>query len=97
MRYPAGGGMNAAARVRREKVRIQAASMFEESISTTQIASELRVSEKSVREWRRRWVAGRSTAGRSCPGRTGRIRDLHLGCARSFSRTTVVTSGVTVS
>src|SRR3954467_4636273 len=58
MRYPAGGGMNAAARVRREKVRIQAATMFEESKTTTQIASELRVSEKSVREWRRRWTAG---------------------------------------
>nr|WP_286047545.1 winged helix-turn-helix domain-containing protein [Verrucosispora sp. ts21] len=54
--------MNAAARVRREKVRIQAASMFEESISTTQIAAELRVSEKSVREWRRRWVAGGTEA-----------------------------------
>jgi hypothetical protein len=34
--------MNAAARVRREKVRIQAASMFEESKPTTRIASELR-------------------------------------------------------
>src|SRR4051794_27502457 len=58
MRYPAGGGMNGAARVRREKVRVQAAAMFSESRPTTQIASELRVSEKSVREWRRRWLAG---------------------------------------
>jgi transposase len=62
MRYPAGGGMGAAARVRREKVRIQAATMFEESKPTTQIASELRVSEKSVREWRRKWVAGGTNA-----------------------------------
>src|SRR4051794_10078229 len=62
MRYPAGGGMNAAARVRREKVRIQAAAMFEESRSTMQIASELRVSEKSVRDWRRRWAAGGTEA-----------------------------------
>ncbi|MDG4787047.1 winged helix-turn-helix domain-containing protein [Micromonospora sp. WMMD1102] len=54
--------MNAAARVRREKVRIQAATMFEESKTTTKIASELRVSEKSVREWRRRWVAGGTNA-----------------------------------
>lgn len=58
MRYPAGGGVNAAARVRREKVRIQAATMFAESQTTAQIASELRVSEKSVRQWRRRWTAG---------------------------------------
>lgn len=50
--------MNAAARVRREKVRVQAAAMFEESKPTVQIATELRVSEKSVREWRRRWLSG---------------------------------------
>ncbi|BCJ51860.1 transposase [Actinoplanes sp. NBRC 14428] len=50
--------MNAAARVRREKVRIQAAAMFEESIPSAQIAADLRVSPKSVREWRRRWDAG---------------------------------------
>ncbi len=62
MRYPAGGGMNAAARVRREKVRIQAATMFKESRSTAQIASELRVSQKSIREWRRRWTSGGTKA-----------------------------------
>ncbi|MFI6244466.1 winged helix-turn-helix domain-containing protein [Micromonospora sp. NPDC050795] len=50
--------MSTAARARREAVRGQAAGMFEESRSTAQIASELRVSEKSVREWRRRWAAG---------------------------------------
>lgn len=62
MRYPAGGGMNAAARVRREKVRIQAATMFTDSKTTAQIASELRVSEKSVRQWRRQWTAGGTAA-----------------------------------
>src|SRR3954464_14349025 len=62
MRYPAGGGMNAAARVRREKVRLQAASLFEESNTTAQIAAELRVSEKSVRQWRRQWTAGGTAA-----------------------------------
>ncbi len=54
--------MNAAARVRRERVRIQAATMFAESKATAQIASELRVSEKSVRQWRRRWTAGGTAA-----------------------------------
>jgi transposase len=54
--------MNAAARVRRERVRIQAATMFAESKSSAQIASELRVSEKSVRHWRRRWTAGGTAA-----------------------------------
>lgn len=32
--------------------------MFAEQASTAQIAAALRVSEKSVREWRRRWAAG---------------------------------------
>ena len=54
--------MNAAARVRREKVRMQAATMFKESKPTAQIASELRVSEKSVRLWRRQWSAGGTVA-----------------------------------
>lgn len=50
--------MNTAARARREKIRVQAATMFAESRPTAQIAAELRVSEKSVRDWRRRWAAG---------------------------------------
>jgi transposase len=62
--------MNAAARVRREKVRMQAAAMFEESKPSTQIAAELRVSPKSVREWRRRWVAG-GTEALTSPGPGG--------------------------
>src|SRR4051794_5492572 len=62
MRYPAGGGMNAAARARREAVREQAAAMFEQARPTAQIASKLRVSEKSVREWRRACSAGGTAA-----------------------------------
>lgn len=54
--------MNAAARARREKVRIEAAALFEESVSTSRIASELRVSEKSVRTWRRAWATGGTAA-----------------------------------
>jgi transposase len=54
--------MNMAARARREAVRQQAAVMFEQSRPTAQIASELRVSEKSIREWRRRWAAGGTVA-----------------------------------
>jgi transposase len=62
MRYPAGGGMNAAARAKREQVRMQAAARFEGSEPTAQIASELRVSEKSVRRWRRQWTVGGTAA-----------------------------------
>jgi transposase len=62
--------MNMAARARREAVRQQAAVMFEQFSPTAQIASELRVSEKSVREWRRRWVAG-GTVGLASSGSGG--------------------------
>jgi transposase len=62
MRYPAGGGLNAAARARREAVRQQAAVLFEQSMPTSRIAARLRVSDKSVREWRRRWAVGGTAA-----------------------------------
>lgn len=54
--------MNAAARARREAVRQQAAVLFEQSRPTAQIAAQLRVSDKSVRQWRRRWAAGGTAA-----------------------------------
>ncbi|MGN9914702.1 helix-turn-helix domain-containing protein [Phytohabitans sp. LJ34] len=62
MRYPAGGGLNAAARARREAVRRRAATLFQKSRPTAEIASELRVSKKSVRERWRRWIAGGTAA-----------------------------------
>jgi transposase len=72
MRYPAGGGVNTAARARREAVRQQAAALFERALSTSQIAAQLRVSDKSVREWRRRWAAGGTAALTSAgPGGAG--------------------------
>jgi putative transposase len=62
VRYPDGGGLSAAARLRREAVRRQAAGMFSEDATTAQVAGWLRVSEKSVRQWRRAWVAGGDAA-----------------------------------
>lgn len=50
--------MSMAARARRQAVREQAGQLFEQGTPTAQIASQLRVSEKSVRQWRRRWAAG---------------------------------------
>jgi transposase len=58
MRYPDGGGLTAAGRVRRERVRLAAAAMFEHDIKPVRVAHELRVSTKSARQWRRRWRAG---------------------------------------
>ena len=62
MRYPDGGGLSAAGRVRRERVRLQAAQLFEQDMRPVQVAHQLRVSTKSAYQWRRRWRAGGTTA-----------------------------------
>jgi hypothetical protein len=48
MRYPDGGGLTAAGRARREKVRLQAAQLFEQDMPPVQVAHQLRVSTKSA-------------------------------------------------
>src|ERR1035441_4960076 len=58
MRYPDGGGLSAAGRVRREKVRLQAAGWFAEGVEPPEVARRLRVSCNSAYVWRRRWRAG---------------------------------------
>ena len=58
MRYPDGGGLSAAGRVRREKVRLQAAEWFAEGVTPPEVARRLRVSGNSAYVWRRRWRAG---------------------------------------
>jgi putative transposase len=61
MRYPDGGGLTAAGRARRERVRLAAAAMYEQDMKPVQVAHELRVSTKSARQWRR-WRAGGTAA-----------------------------------
>src|SRR3954453_21006355 len=58
MRYPDGGGLSPAARVRRETVRMEAARLFADDVAPVQVAARLRVSTKSAYQWRRRWRAG---------------------------------------
>jgi transposase len=58
MRYPDGGGLDAAERARREKVRLAAAEMIEAGASDREIARHLRVSRMSVNRWRRALAAG---------------------------------------
>jgi len=43
-------------------VRLRAAGMFEHDVRAAQVARELRVSTKSVYQWRRRWRAGGGAA-----------------------------------
>lgn len=62
MRYADGGGLTAQGRSRREKVRLQAAEMFEHDADARQVARSLRVSTKSVYQWRRAWRAGSEAA-----------------------------------
>lgn len=58
MRYPDGGGLTAEQRRRREEVRMRAVDLFEEGAEVPCVARELRVSEKSVYQWRRTWRTG---------------------------------------
>jgi putative transposase len=58
MRYPDGGGLTARGRSRREQVRLEAAEMFAQDADARQVARFLRVSTKSVYQWRRAWRAG---------------------------------------
>ena len=62
MRYSDGGGLTAEGRARRERVRLQAARMFEQDMDPVQIAGLLRVSTKSAYTWRRAWRAGGDAA-----------------------------------
>ena len=58
MRYPDGGGLDAAERARREKVRVEAADLIEDGASDQEIAKRFRVSRMSVNRWRRALAAG---------------------------------------
>ena len=58
MRYPDGGGLDAAERARRERVRLAAAEMIEAGASDREIARHFRVSRMSVNRWRRNLAAG---------------------------------------
>jgi transposase len=58
MRYSDGGGLTAADRARREKVRLEAAELIEAGIGDREIARRFRVSRMSVNRWRRALAAG---------------------------------------
>jgi transposase len=58
MRYPDGGGLDAAERARREQVRLAAAEMIEAGAGDREVARRFRVSRMSVNRWRRALAAG---------------------------------------
>ena len=62
--------------MRREKVRLAAAAMYEQDMKPREVAHELRVSTKSAYQWRRRWPR-RARAGlraRLGPAQLARLR-----------------------
>jgi len=85
MRYPDGGGLTAAGRARREKVRLQAAAMFEQDMDPVRVACQLRVSTKSAYQWRRCWRAGGATAlaSRGAGGAVCRLSPAQLARLRA--------------
>jgi transposase len=77
MRYGQGGGLNAAARQRREAVRMRAVERFAAGDKTTDIAADLRVGVRQVEKWRSAWRHGGVQALRSKghPGAQERLTD----------------------
>jgi len=58
MRYGEGGGLDAAERARRERVRLAAADLIEAGASDREVARRFRVSRMSANRWRRALAAG---------------------------------------
>jgi transposase len=65
MRYAQRGGYTPAEQERRERLRLEAAERFARGDSAGEIARDLRVTECSVRRWRRAWQAGGTQALKS--------------------------------
>jgi len=65
MRYAQRGGYTPAEQERRERLRLKAAERFACGDTVREIAADLRVTECSVRRWRRAWQAGGAGALKS--------------------------------
>jgi transposase len=58
MRYAEGGGLTAAERARRERVRLAAVDLIEAGASDREVAKRFRVTRMSANRWRRALAAG---------------------------------------
>jgi transposase len=83
MRYPDGGGLTAAERARREKVRLAAAELIEAGASDREVARRFRVSRMSVNRWRRSLadggraaLASKGAGGARCKLTPAQVREL---------------------
>src|SRR5487761_1410700 len=89
MRYPDGGGLDAAERARREHVRLAAAEMIESGASDREVAKRFRVSRMSVNRWRRALAAGgrealasKGAGGAKCKLTPAQVAELEAGEGR---------------
>jgi hypothetical protein len=78
MRYPDCGGLTAAERARRERVRPAAAELIEGGASDREVAKQFRVSRMPANRWRRALAAGgrealasKGASGSGCGTRCG--------------------------
>ena len=83
MRYGQGGGLTAAERARRERVRLAAAELIEAGASDREVARHFRVSRMSANRWRRSLAGGGRSAlaskgagGARCKLAPAQLRDL---------------------
>jgi transposase len=83
MRYPDGGGLDAAERVRREQVRLAAAELIETGASDREVGRRFRVSRMSANRWRRSLAAGgraalasKGAGGAKCKLTAAQLREL---------------------
>src|SRR5207248_1176522 len=85
MRYPDGGGLTAAERARRERVRLAAAELIEAGASDREVARRFRVSRMSANRWRRALAAGgraalasKGAGGARCKLSPVQLRELEM-------------------
>ena len=80
MRYPDGGGLDAAERARRERVRLAAAEMIEAGAGDQEIAKRFRVSRMSVNRWRRALADGgrEALASKGAGGAKCKLTDVQV-------------------
>jgi transposase len=83
MRYPDGGGLDAAERARREQVRLAATELIEAGATDREVARRFRVSRMSANRWRRALVvrgraalASRGVGGAKCKLTAAQLREL---------------------
>ena len=81
MRYGEGGGLTAAERARRERVRLAAAELIEAGASDREVAPHFRVSRMSANRWRRALAAGgrAALASKGAGGARCRLTPVQLG------------------